>query len=161
MICTNNRTYEYEFGRSNHWTTRALALVKSEFYYTSRVYYTSVLGAERKRKARERQRSFHSCGGAETISGGYSFIHNDWDVGNEQSGENESRSTLASARSFSRGEIPAMIFLNDGIWKVASSILAWGTKIFVAPGEHGFSFFQVKMFTGSVSVLFSSAHFKK
>ena len=26
--------------------TRALALVKSEFYYTSRVYYTSVLGAE-------------------------------------------------------------------------------------------------------------------
>ena len=78
--------------------------MKSEFYYTSRVYYTSVLGAERKRKARERLRSFHSCGGAETISGGYSFIHNDWDVGNEQSGENESRSTLVSARSFSRGE---------------------------------------------------------
>ena len=104
MICTNNRTYEYEFGRSNHWTTRALALVKSELYYTSRVYYTSVLGAERKRKARERLRSFHSCGGAETISGGYSFIHNDWDVGNEQSGENESRSSLVSARSFSPGE---------------------------------------------------------
>ena len=31
---------------TNHWTTGALALVKSEFYYISRVYYTSVLGAE-------------------------------------------------------------------------------------------------------------------
>ena len=35
-------------------------------------------------------------------------------------------------------------------------------KIFVAPGEHdGFSFFQVKRFTGSVSVLFTSASLKK
>ena len=34
-------------------------------------------------------------------------------------------------------------------------------KIFVAPGEHdGFSFFQVKMFTGSLSVLFTSASLK-
>ena len=49
---------------------RALALVKSEFFFTSRVYYNSVLGAERKRKARERLRPFHSCGGAENISGG-------------------------------------------------------------------------------------------
>ena len=39
-------------------------------------------------------------------------------------------------------------------------MLAWGTKIFVAPGEHGFSFFQVKMFTGSVSVLLTSASLK-
>ena len=44
--------------------------------------------------------------------------------------------------------------------KVASSILARGTKIFVAPGEHGFSFFQVKMFTGSVSVLLTSTSLK-
>ena len=43
--------------------------------------------------------------------------------------------------------------------KVASSILAGGTKIFVAPGEHGF-FFQVKMFTGSVSVLLTSTSLK-
>ena len=35
-------------------------------------------------------------------------------------------------------------------------MLARGTKIFVAPGEHGFSFFQVKMFTGGVSVLLTS-----
>ena len=34
------------------------------------------------------------------------------------------------------------------------------TKIFVAPGEHGFSFFQVKMFTGSVSVLLTSTSLK-
>ena len=47
---------------------------------------------------------------------------------------------------------------NDGIWKVASSIHAWGTKIFVVPGEHCFSFFPVKMFTGSVSALLTSAH---
>ena len=30
------------------------------------------------------------------------------------------------------------------IWRVASSILAWVTKIFVVPGEHGFSSFQVE-----------------
>ena len=30
------------------------------------------------------------------------------------------------------------------IRRVASSILAWGTKSFVVPGEHGFSSFQVK-----------------
>ena len=42
------------------------------------------------------------------------------------------------------------------MWKVVSSILARGMKIFVAPGEHGFSFFQVKMFPGSVSVLLTS-----
>ena len=34
------------------------------------MYYTSVLGAERKRKARERLRPFHSCGDGENISGG-------------------------------------------------------------------------------------------
>ena len=39
-------------------------------------------------------------------------------------------------------------------------MLTWGTKIFVAPGEHGFSFFQVKMFTGSVSVLLTSTSLK-
>ena len=39
-------------------------------------------------------------------------------------------------------------------------MLARGTKIFVAPGEHGFSFSQVKMFTGSVSVLLTSTSFK-
>ena len=34
-------------------------------------------------------------------------------------------------------------------------------KIFtVAPGEHGFSFFQVKIFTGSVSVLLTSISLK-
>ena len=33
-------------------------------------------------------------------------------------------------------------------------------KIFVAPGEHGFFFFQVKMFTGSVSVLLTSTSLK-
>ena len=41
-----------------------------------------------------------------------------------------------------------------------SLILARSTKIFVAPGEHGFSFFQVKMFTGSVSVLLTSTSLK-
>ena len=46
------------------------------------------------------------------------------------------------------------------MWKVVSSILAWGMKIFVAPGEHGFSFFQVKMFPGSVSVLLTSISLK-
>ena len=44
--------------------------------------------------------------------------------------------------------------------KVASSILAPGTKIFVAPGEHGFSFFQVKLLTGSVSVLLTGTSLK-
>ena len=39
-------------------------------------------------------------------------------------------------------------------------MLARGTKIFVAPGEHGFSFFQVKIFTGSVSVLLTSTSLK-
>ena len=39
-------------------------------YYTSRVYYTSVLGAERKRKARERLRPFHSCGVQKIYQGG-------------------------------------------------------------------------------------------
>ena len=46
------------------------------------------------------------------------------------------------------------------MWKVVSSILARGMKIFVAPGEHGFSFFQVKMFPGSVSVLLTSISLK-
>ena len=32
--------------------------------------------------------------------------------------------------------------------------------IFVAPGENGFSFFQVKLFTGSVSVLLTSISLK-
>ena len=40
------------------------------------------------------------------------------------------------------------------------TMLAQGTKIFVDPGEHGFSFFQVKMFTGSVSVLLTSTSSK-
>ena len=46
------------------------------------------------------------------------------------------------------------------MWKVASSILARGTKIFVATGEHGFSFFQVKLFTGIVSVLLTGTSLK-
>ena len=33
-------------------------------------------------------------------------------------------------------------------------------KFFVAPGEHGFSFLRVKMFTGSVRVLLTSASLK-
>ena len=41
-----------------------------------------------------------------------------------------------------------------------SSILARGTKIFVAPREHGFFFFQVKMFTGSLSLLLTSTSLK-
>ena len=40
------------------------------------------------------------------------------------------------------------------------TILARRTKIFVAPSEHGFSFFQVKIFTGSVSVLLTSISLK-
>ena len=44
--------------------------------------------------------------------------------------------------------------------KVASLILVRGMKIFVAPGEHGFSFFQVNMFTGTVSVLLTSTSLK-
>ena len=43
---------------------------------------------------------------------------------------------------------------------IRTSDLVCGTKIFVAPGEHGFSFFQVKMFTGSVSVLLTSTSLK-
>ena len=39
-------------------------------------------------------------------------------------------------------------------------MLAQGTKIFVALGEHGFSIFQVKMFPGSVSVLLTSTSLK-
>ena len=39
-------------------------------------------------------------------------------------------------------------------------MLARGAKIFVAPGEHGFSFFLVKMFTRSVSVLLTSSSLK-
>ena len=39
-------------------------------------------------------------------------------------------------------------------------MLAQGTKIFIALGEHGFSIFQVKMFTGSVSVLLTSTSLK-
>ena len=39
-------------------------------------------------------------------------------------------------------------------------MLAWGNENFRAPGEHGFSFFQVKMFTGSVSVLLTGTSLK-
>ena len=39
-------------------------------------------------------------------------------------------------------------------------MLARGNENFCAPGEHGFSFFQVKMFTGSVSVLLTSSSLK-
>ena len=44
--------------------------------------------------------------------------------------------------------------------KVASLILARDTKIFVAPGEQGFSFFQEKMLIGTVSVLLTSTSWK-
>ena len=40
-------------------------------------------------------------------------------------------------------------------------MLARGNENFRAPGEHGFSFFQVKIFTGSVSVLLTSISLKK
>ena len=50
--------------------------------------------------------------------------------------------------------------VRSSIRRVASSILARGTEIFVAPGEHGLSFFPVKMFTGSVRVLLTSASLK-
>ena len=39
-------------------------------------------------------------------------------------------------------------------------MLTGGNENFRAPGEHGFSFFQVKMFTGSVSVLLKSPSLK-
>ena len=39
-------------------------------------------------------------------------------------------------------------------------ILLKKKRNFVAPGEHGFPLFQVRMFTGSVSVLLSSASLK-
>ena len=39
-------------------------------------------------------------------------------------------------------------------------MLARGNENFRAPGEHGFSFFQVKMLTGSASVLLTSASLK-
>ena len=39
-------------------------------------------------------------------------------------------------------------------------MLAGGNENFRAPGEHGFSFFQVKMVTGSVSVLLTSPSLK-
>ena len=39
-------------------------------------------------------------------------------------------------------------------------MLAGGNENFRAPGEHGFSFFQVKMFTRSVSVLLTSPSLK-
>ena len=35
-----------------------------------------------------------------------------------------------------------------------------GAQIFVAPGEHGFCFFQVKLFTKSVSVLLTGTSLK-
>ena len=39
-------------------------------------------------------------------------------------------------------------------------MLARGNENFRAPGEHGLSFFQVKMFTGSVNVLLTSTSLK-
>ena len=39
-------------------------------------------------------------------------------------------------------------------------MLARGNENFRALGEHGFSFFQVKMFTGSVSALLTSTSLK-
>ena len=39
-------------------------------------------------------------------------------------------------------------------------MLARGNEYFRALGEHGFSFFQVKMFTGSVSALLTSTSLK-
>ena len=39
-------------------------------------------------------------------------------------------------------------------------MLAMDTKIFVAPGEHGFFFFQVKMLTERISVLLTSISLK-
>ena len=79
--------------------TRALALVKSEFYYTSRVYYTSVLGAE--------------C-----------------------------TALLCSVSRVASSSFSKVIF-NDALTKWTFSLgrrrshARRGTKIFVAPGEHG------------------------
>ena len=49
---------------------------------------------------------------------------------------------------------------NDVLVSSTLTLGAQGTKIFVVPGEHGFFFFQVKMFTGSVSVLLTSTSLK-
>ena len=40
------------------------------------------------------------------------------------------------------------------------TMLAGGNENFRVPGEYGFSFFQVKMVTGSVSVLLTSPSLK-
>ena len=50
--------------------------------------------------------------------------------------------------------------VRSSIRRVASSIPARCREIFVAPGEHGLSFFQVKMFIGSVRVLLTCASLK-
>ena len=52
--------------------------------------------------------------------------------------------------------VPVKIFT----WKREKPCSLSGTKIFCAPGEHGFSFFQVKIFTGSVRVLPTSVSLK-
>ena len=45
-------------------------------------------------------------------------------------------------------------------WKKEETMPARGNENFRAPGEHGFSFFQVKMFTGRVIVLLTSTSLK-
>ena len=52
--------------------------------------------------------------------------------------------------------LPAKIFT----WKKEKPCSPGATKIFCAPGEHGFSFFQVKIFTGSVRVLLTISSLK-
>ena len=49
--------------------------------------------------------------------------------------------------------------MNDVIWNFIY-MLARGNENFRPPREHSFSFFQVKMFTGSASVLLTSTSFK-
>ena len=50
--------------------------------------------------------------------------------------------------------------VNIFTWKQGETMLSRGNENFRAPGEHGFSFFQVKIFTGSVSVLLTSTFLK-
>ena len=87
-------------------------LVKSEFYYTIGVYYTSVLGAECIALL---------CSVSRVASASFSkVIFNDILVS----------STLT---------LPVNIYT----WKKEKPCSPGATKIFVAPGKHGFSFFQL------------------
>ena len=94
---------------------------------TSRVYYTSILGAEC---------TALLCSVSRVASSSFQSI--------------KFNNTLVnSART-----LPVNIFT----WKKEKPY-PWGMKIFV-PRAYGFSFFQVKMFTGGVHVLLTTVSFK-